>query len=133
MSNKNRFIQYIHYLCIMKSTIEISRLRVYAHHGVIPQETTVGNVYEVSIGLNYPIEEAMLNDDIQSTLNYAHAVTIIKKVMEEPSKLLEHVAHRLHKALIEEWPLISGGYIIITKIAPPIPAQIESVSIKVEW
>ncbi|MBQ8773344.1 MAG: dihydroneopterin aldolase [Muribaculaceae bacterium] len=117
----------------MKSTIEINRLRVYAHHGVMPQETTVGNVYEVSVGLSYPIEKAMLNDDIQSTLNYAHAVAIITKVMEEPSKLLEHVAHRIHKALTEKWPLISGGYIKITKISPPIPAQIESVSIKIEW
>lgn len=115
------------------ATIEVNQLRLYAYHGVMAQERIVGNEYEVTVHVGYPIEEAMAGDDLEHTLNYAHIVEIVKDVMAQPSQLLEHVAGRLRMALIEEFPLINGGMIRIAKITPPIPVQLQSVAVKIRW
>ena len=38
----------------MTTTIEVNALRVYAHHGVMPQERAVGNEFEVTVHVKYP-------------------------------------------------------------------------------
>ena len=117
----------------MTGTIEINGLRIFARHGVDPQERRVGNLFEVSIHIRYPIWDAMRNDRISTTLNYARIVVLIKKVMETPSDLLENVVYRLYSALLKSYPSISGGMIRVAKITPPIPAELHDVAVKIEW
>ncbi len=114
-------------------TIEINNLRLRAYHGVLEQERSAGNIFDVTMHLRYPIADATENDDIASTLNYAEAVEVAKKVMEQPSQLLEHVAGRLRNALVSHFPMIEGGMIRIAKLTPPINAQMQSVAVKIEW
>ncbi len=113
--------------------IEINRLRLKAFHGVTDQERRVGNLFEVTVRLSYPIEQAMATDEISRTLDYAEAVEIIKQTMAVPSRLLENVAARLKEALISRFPLIQGGKISISKISPPVSAQVESVTVSYRW
>lgn len=117
----------------MKGTVEINGLRLHARHGVLAQERQVGNIFEVTARLVYPMERAMLHDDLDGTLNYAEAVGVIRKVMAEPSALLEHAARRIYEALMARFPLIESGSIRVAKITPPIPAELDSVAITVEW
>lgn len=118
---------------MIASTIEINRLRLRAHHGVLPQERIAGNIFEVTVHLNYPITSAIKNDNIASTLNYADVIEVIKQIMEQPSQLLEHVVGRLQTALTEQYPKIKNGYIRIAKMAPPISEQVESVAVSIKW
>lgn len=117
----------------MTGTIEINGLRLFARHGVYEQERELGNKFEVTAHLHYPIEGAMESDDLTSTLNYAEAVNVITEVMAIPSKLLENVAYRIHKALMEKFPSISGGTIKISKLNPPIPAELKDVAVIIEF
>ena len=117
----------------MKATIEINNLRIKAHHGVSPQENITGNTFEVTAHLRYPIEDALINDNIESTLNYSEVVDVIKKEMAKPSQLIEHVAGRIRSSLISRFPKIQGGMIHIAKITPPISAQLPSVAVTIKW
>lgn len=117
----------------MKGTVEINGLRVFARHGVLAQERQVGNLFEVTAHLVYPMERAMQHDDLDGTLNYAEAVEVIRDVMSTPSALLENVAMRIHAALTARFPLIEGGCIRVAKITPPIAAELDSVAVKIEW
>ncbi len=117
----------------MKGTVEINGLRIFARHGVLPQERQVGNLFEVSAHLIYPMDRALEHDDLGGTLNYAEATGVIAEVMSEPSALLEHVAMRIKTALTGRFPLIQGGFIRVAKITPPIAAELDSVAIKIEW
>lgn len=118
----------------MTAVIEIEGLRIRARHGVLPQERLVGNVFEVSVSLEYPPAlKAMETDDVADTLNYADAVAIINKVMAEPSDLLEHVAGRIHKALTTAYPAIASGRITVAKPAPPIPACLAAARFTLEF
>ena len=117
----------------MKATIEVNNLCIRANHGVAPQENITGNTFEVTVHLRYPIDDAVINDNIESTLNYAEVVEQIKIEMKKPSQLLEHVAGRIRNALISRFPKILGGMIRIAKITPPISAQMQSVAITIKW
>ena len=75
----------------------------------------------------------MESDNVEHTLNYAEAVGIIKDVMSDPSILLEHVIGRIRQALTARWPQISGGYISLTKLNPPINARMKGVAVSISW
>lgn len=117
----------------MIGTIEINGLRLRARHGVLPEERTLGGNFMVTVHLRYPIEEASETDELDSTLNYADALEIVKGEMAIPSKLLENVAGRLRKALTERFPAISGGMIRVEKLTPPMDAVLSSAAVKIEW
>ena len=49
-----------------QSSIVIDGLRIMARHGVWPQETTVGNMFEVSVRLDFDAAGAMMAPAISS-------------------------------------------------------------------
>lgn len=118
----------------MKATIAIDRLRLRAFHGVGEQERRNGNIFEVSVSLVYPPAlKAVTTDNVDDTLNYANAVDIIKETMSQPSDLLEHVAGRIHSALMTAYPSIESGTISITKLAPPVSAELSGATFTLEF
>ncbi len=117
----------------MDAVIEINGLRLYAHHGVMPQENTVGNRFEVTAHLTYPVDDAIVNDDIASTLNYAEAIEVIKAEMSKPSRLLEHVAWRIAKALGERFGMIKSGSVQVKKLNPPCGSELDSTAVTLRW
>lgn len=114
-------------------TIEIDRLRIYARHGVMPQENTVGNLFEITLRFCYDAPRAIALDDLNGTVNYAEAVAIIAEVMKQPSKLLEHLCGRIRDTIMKRWPMISSGNVKVTKLSPPIPFQMAGVSVSLTW
>lgn len=118
----------------MKATVEIDSLRVRACHGVVPQERRVGNLFEVSVRVVYPPAlMAVESDDVRDTLDYSVLADIVKQVMAQPSSLLEHVAGRIHRELVARYPSIESGSISVTKVAPPIPAEMKAARFTLEF
>lgn len=115
--------------------IAINGVLVYAYHGVGEQERRVGNEFEVSVRLHVPeSERAVASDLIDDTVNYAEVVEIIKREMSVPSKLLEHVAGRIRKSIIQRYgSAVTAGEVTVEKLGPPIAAQLRSVSYTLTW
>lgn len=117
-----------------KVRIEIDGLRVFARHGVLEQERTVGNEFEVSALLEVAASRAVATDLLESTVNYAEVCAVIKEVMATPSALLEHLCGRLRDALSERFPAIEGGMVRVAKLNPPIPnVKLNSVAVSLSW
>ncbi len=113
--------------------IFIDRLRLYAHHGVEAQETKVGNNFEVSVSLVFDCEHAMRTDRLDLTVSYAEVIDIIKEEMAFPSKLLENVVFRIYDHLIRRYPNLQGGSITLSKLQPPVTADLASAGFAFEW
>lgn len=118
---------------ITQTYITLDRLHFFARHGVMEQERTVGNEFEVSATLAYDASRAIDNDDVADAVSYADAVMIISREMSQPSALLEHVAGRIARALLDGLPALSGGTVTVTKLHPPIPEQAVSASFTVAF
>lgn len=117
----------------MTTTVEINGLKIFARHGVLEQETAVGNYFEVSVKLSYNFEQAALTDNIDLALNYAEAADIIAEVMSHPRRLLESVVFDMRRALTQRWPDITGGSIRLAKLHPPVSHTVQSMAVCVEW
>lgn len=113
----------------MTTKIELRRMTFYAYHGVAPQETRVGNTFIVDLILTAPLENAVWSDDLSDTINYATVYETVKAEMAIPSRLLEHAAGRILKALKERFPQITEVELVLSKLNPPFGGDIHSVSI----
>ena len=100
---------------IRNSYIFLNGLRFHAFHGVMPQERLTGNDYRIDLKINYPLDDAVVTDEVEDTLNYATIYQLTKQEMEKPSKLVENVAYRI--ATIKE------VYIKVAKCNPPMGAD----------
>lgn len=143
----------------MTFTIELEKMRFYARHGVFPQERTVGNWFEVSVSLTYEADADMAPDDnLAGTINYARVAEIVAHEMAIPSQLLETVALRIRRALLDAFassasdvasastvatsvptvvtdasPIITSGSIRVAKITPPLGLPLASASATLRW
>jgi len=116
----------------VKTTIEIQNLRIHAFHGVLPQEHTVGNLYEINCILTTDFQAALESDDLNDTISYAEVVEIIEKEMRTPSKLLEHVGGRICKSLRMQYgDKLQSTDLRIAKLSPPICADIQACAIHI--
>jgi len=117
----------------MKTYIDIKRMQIHAHHGVLEQEKRVGNLFEVSVRISYDFTQAATTDALGLAINYAEAVDIVRQVMSEPRNLLETVAVHIHNALMLRWPKISSGCITVAKLHPPFSTPVGQTSVTIEW
>ncbi|MCE5206188.1 MAG: dihydroneopterin aldolase [Porphyromonadaceae bacterium] len=113
----------------MKTTIELTNMRFYAYHGLLPQESEAGNVFLVNMTLEADIAAACTSDDVNDTINYADVFELVKTEMEQPSRLLEHVAGRILARLKEQYPQLSCVRVSVAKMHPPVGGEMEKAAI----
>lgn len=116
-----------------RTFVTIDRLEIYARHGIMEQESVAGNLFEVSVKVEYDFIAAAEDDDINKALDYAELTELVVEEMKRPRKLLESVATGIQKRITARWPEVKGGVVTIVKIHPPIPAPTPRASVTVEW
>jgi dihydroneopterin aldolase len=116
---------------LIDSIIFINRLRLYAFHGVMPQERRVGGWFVVTLRVHYDISQAFTSDDVAHTVNYAQLCQIVESEMSKPSNLLEHVAGRVADAVFGQFPEVSELELSITKENPPMGANCDGAGVEV--
>lgn len=116
----------------MHSKIILENIKIYAFHGVLPEETILGTNYIINAELHADLEKASQSDDLSDTINYAEINDIIHQEMSISSKLLEHVIGRIISKLEIAFPQLSFIKIKLTKTRPPMRGEMQGVSIEME-
>jgi len=119
-------------LKLERSYITLKGLRFRAFHGVLPQERLTGGDFLVTVKVGYPLATAMASDDVADTLNYAALYDLVAQEMAKPSKLLEHVAGRIAKAIEKAFPQVSSIDLKVTKLNPPMGADCEGAEVEIK-
>ena len=114
----------------LQTYIRLEKLRFRAFHGVLSQERTVGGDFLVTLRIGYPWQTAMESDAVADTLDYAAVYRLVSREMASPSRLLEHVAGRIAKALLRDFPLITSIDLWLTKVTPPMGADCEGAGVE---
>lgn len=109
--------------------ITLNRVRLYAYHGVLPQERKVGGWYEVTLSVDYPFLQALESDSVADTVNYASLIDVVLREMAVSSQLLEHVAGRICRSVIEVFPKTVHVSVEITKLNPPMGCDTQGASV----
>ena len=111
--------------------IILREVRFHAFHGVMPQERKVGADFVVSLKVGVDLSRPVVSDEVGDTLNYATLYEVVKKEMEIPSHLLEHVAGRIVRSLMHTFPAMSSIDLWLTKVTPPMGADSEGAGVEI--
>lgn len=117
-------------MTIESSHITLNDLRFYAYHGVLPQERVVGGDYSISLRVAADLSKAIEQDDVNVTLNYATLYEVVQHEMNIPSNLLEHLAGRIGRTILDVFPQIEVIDLSVTKLNPPIGANCQGAGVE---
>lgn len=112
---------------MMNSEISLEGMEFHAGHGYYEFERVQKNYFSLDLRVRYDQEFSELgSDELEATVDYEKAYAIIQKVMSEPVKLLETLAHKILagiQALYPEKHLTIE--IKICKLQPPLPGRVD--------
>lgn len=116
--------------------ININKLEVFAYHGVLKEEKTLGQKFLVSATLHLSLNEASLTDNIKKTVNYASVCKDITRLLTKESyNLIETCAEKIAMHLLHDYPLIKKVDITIEKPGAPIKQSFNRLSVNIsrQW
>ncbi len=112
--------------------IQIAGLEVYAHHGVHPEETALGQKFVVSAVLWLDTRQAGVTDDLTASVHYGHAAHFIADFLTQHTyALIEAAAEQLARALLLRFPVLSAVDLTLGKPWAPIGLPLETVSVSI--
>ncbi len=116
--------------------IIIKNLEVFARHGVLPEENTIGQRFFVSCEISLDLRKAGKTDTMEDSVSYSDIAHLIKKTMEENIyKLIERCAERVAEEILKFDSRIVSVSVEIKKPSAPIglPLDYPAVSIHRSW
>ena len=116
----------------MKATVKVENLKIYAFHGCMKEEKVIGSDYIVNIEAYCFVGNDAFNDVISETVDYVDLARIAKREMLIRSKLLEAVVKRIIDRSFEEISVLNKISVTVSKLNPPINADVEAVSVTME-
>lgn len=116
----------------MTHQIKLSGLKFFSHHGVYEEERTNGGWFVVDISFNCNASAAIDSDELSGTVNYENIYSIVQQEMLVPSKLIEHVAGRINRRILNEVEGLSNLIVTLKKLEPPLGGPLDSVSFTIE-
>ena len=116
----------------MNSKIILSGMEFYAYHGCFAEEKIIGTHFKVDAVLHFDITEAAKEDNLHKTVNYQAVHGLVKKIMEQPANILEHLCYKITHRIREEYPTITKTEITVYKLNPAIGGKTAWVAVYLE-
>jgi dihydroneopterin aldolase len=113
--------------------VSLEGIEFHAYHGVFKEETKLGNRFTVDIHVNTDFKKAMLKDSLKDTVDYGKLYNIAKSHMQEPVKLLEHLAHLMIQDILKVYPDLLSIGIVIKKHNPALGGVVNYSVVTVKY
>ena len=114
------------------SIISIEGMEFFAYHGCFKEEQLIGTKFIIDVFLDVDTKNAESSDDLKDTVNYQEVFQVVKKEMQQTSKLLEHVGRRILNSIRDEFPDVVKATLKIRKMNPPLGGKMDFVSLTLE-
>ncbi len=112
--------------------IIIKGLRVYAYHGVNPEEKEKGQPFIVDAVAHTELTKASMSDDLNDTVSYAQMSKVIRAVMLEAKyDLIEKVAGRIAEELLKQFGQIVEIEVTVKKPRAPMTGDFDYTAVAV--
>lgn len=112
--------------------IYIQGLKLFAYHGVNPEEQEDGQYFLLDIQAQTSLERASLSDDLEETVSYAQMIKTIRKAfLSQKCKLIERASRIVAQALLDEFPSLMSVKVKCRKPDAPMKAEFEYVAVEI--
>ncbi len=111
--------------------IIIKGLKLFAYHGVNPEEKVDGQNFVLDITAALDANKAKNSDNIDDTVSYAKILKTARAVFCEKSyDLIETAANKVGMAIMQTYPALDSVTILLMKPEAPIKAEFEYVAVE---
>lgn len=112
--------------------IIIKGLKIYAYHGVNPEEKTEGQNFVLDITCFSDLSKPCISDDVDDTVSYAKIIKLVKKVFTAESyDLIEKAAEIVADAILDNYSDVNSVNVVLKKPEAPIKADFEYVAVDI--
>jgi dihydroneopterin aldolase len=113
--------------------IIIKGLKVFAYHGVNPEEKEEGQNFILDVSARLDLTKAGQSDNLDDTVSYAKMIKVALAVMQsQKNDLIERAAHRVARALLENFPDLDSVKVKLKKPEAPVKAHIDYAAVELE-
>ncbi|MDR2890842.1 MAG: dihydroneopterin aldolase [Alistipes sp.] len=77
-------------------------------------------------------KNAIEADDVTGTVNYVEVYELARAEMAIPSRIIEHVAHRIAEGIKGRFPQVLRARVTVAKLAPPLGGKAARVAVTIE-
>lgn len=110
--------------------ITIKGLKLFAYHGVNPEEKENGQTFIIDLDYFLDASKACESDNVEDTVSYASVVKCIKRAFNaEKYDLIEKAAQIVCNAVLNEFKAIQRVEITLKKPNAPVNADFEYMAV----
>ena len=114
------------------ATIRLEGLSVYAHHGMVAEERSLGQRFEFNVEVDLPHCAACRTDEATDSVAYEGLAAVVVEVATNfRFSLMEALADAVCMELLAEFP-ISRVRLTVSKTAPSIPHSVARATVVLE-
>jgi dihydroneopterin aldolase len=114
-----------------QDAILLRSLRVVGTHGVLAEEQTRPQPFEVDVVLTVDLSSASTSDDLGDTVDYGEVSGVVAGIVSgEHFALLERLAGRIIEVVFGLDERIAGIDVTVTKLRPPVPVDLASAAVR---
>ena len=113
-------------------TIHIKGLRLFAYHGVNPEEKRDGQTFVLDLRLGADLSRARRSDRLEDTVNYAAVVKAVRAAFTAQSfDLIERAAQAVCDAVLEGFPQVEEVSLLLQKPEAPVSAEFDYMAVEI--
>jgi dihydroneopterin aldolase len=113
--------------------IELRGLRASGVHGVLPEERTRAQPFELDLDLAVDLAPAAASDRLADTVDYGGIAQLAARVVTEsaPHDLLESLAGAVADAVLAVDPRLDAVTVSLKKLRPPLAVDVGTVGVTI--
>ncbi len=112
--------------------IIIKGLKLYAFHGVNPEEKENGQDFILDISAYLPLAKAGKTDNLEDTVSYAKIIKLTRAVFTaEKYDLIETAARKVAAEILKTFDMIESITVTLKKPDAPIKADFDYVAVEI--
>ena len=112
--------------------IKIDGLKIFAYHGVNPEEKETGQNFVFDIDIYVNMTTACFSDNVDDTVNYAKVIkTVTRAFTAQKFNLIERAAQVVADAVLEEYPEVFKVNLTLKKPEAPMKADFNFVAVNI--
>jgi dihydroneopterin aldolase len=113
--------------------IIIKDLRLYAYHGVNPEEKIEGQNFLIDMECKADLSLPCKTDNVDDTVSYAQIIKLVRKVFtEEKYDLIEKAAQVIADSVLESFEKVKSIKVTLKKPEAPMKADFEYVAVQIK-
>ena len=113
--------------------ITISRLAVYAFHGVHAEEERLGQRFFISLSCSLDLAPAGRSDDWALSVGYEKLAELVYGVATERRfHIIEALAEAIAQEVLARFPLVHSVGVTVEKPEAPVPFVLDGVAVEIE-